>query len=69
MFSNGREPMPQTSEALIASHLNVCQHKLATVVIQIVHILYSSMIPVVRSQANCARDDLCMGNQFYFQIT
>jgi hypothetical protein len=55
MLSNGLEPMPQTSEALIARYLNVGQYKLGTIVIQ--------------SQAHCARDDLCMGNQFYFQIT
>jgi hypothetical protein len=35
----GLEPMPRTSEALMAQYLNVRQRKLGTIIIQTVHIL------------------------------
>ncbi len=39
MSPTGLEPMPCTSEALIAQYLNVRQRKLGTIIIQTVYIL------------------------------
>ncbi len=39
MSPPGLEPMPRTSEALMAQYLNVRQRKLGTIIIQTVHIL------------------------------
>ncbi len=50
-FPLGLEPMPYTSEALVAQYLNVRQRKLGTIIIR----LSTSYSMIVRTQAHCPR--------------